>query len=137
MMNKCIHMGRFTKDPELRHTPDGVAVTSFSLAVERDYAAGGGKPETDFFDFIAWRKSAEFICRYFGKGKLAAVESHSQIREWKDTNGANHRTIEFVVDKIHFCGGKKDEQKEPGDAEQATQQAEGFAEIEEDGELPF
>ena len=84
MLNKIFIMGRLTRDPELRRTQSGTAVTSFSLAVDRDYKSQSGEKETDFIDVVAWRSTAEFVSKYFTKGRMAVVEGRLQIRDWKD-----------------------------------------------------
>ena len=87
MLNKIFIMGRLTRDPELRRTQSGTAVTSFSLAVDRDYKSQSGEKETDFIDVVAWRSTAEFVAKYFTKGRMAVVEGRLQIRDWKDKDG--------------------------------------------------
>lgn len=146
MLNKIILMGRLTHDPELRRTQNGMAVTGFSLAVERDFKDEDGKRATDFVDIVAWRAAAEFVAKYFTKGRMAVVEGRLQIRDWKDKDGNNRRSAEVVADNIYFGDSKRDSQS-GGDyappaygspAESYTAPASGgFAEIEEDGELPF
>lgn len=131
MLNKCFLLGRMTKDPEIRRTNGGTAVTSFTLAVDRDFKTNGEK-ETDFIEVVAWRNTAEFVSKYFSKGRMAIVEGRLQIREWTDKSGNKRRTAEVVADNVYFGDAKK-ENKEAPEYKQAD-----FAEIsEEDGELPF
>lgn len=131
MLNKCFLLGRMTKDPEIRRTNGGTAVTSFTLAVDRDFKTNGEK-ETDFIEVVAWRNTAEFVSKYFSKGRMAIVEGRLQIREWTDKSGNKRRTAEVVADNVYF-GGSKKENKEAPEYKQAD-----FAVIsEEDGELPF
>lgn len=131
MLNKCFLLGRMTKDPEIRRTNGGTAVTSFTLAVDRDFKTNGEK-ETDFIEVVAWRNTAEFVSKYFSKGRMAIVEGRLQIREWTDKSGNKRRTAEVVADNVYF-GDSKKENKEALEYKQAD-----FAEIsEEDGELPF
>ena len=131
MLNKCFLLGRLTKDPEIRRTNGGAAVTSFTLAVDRDFKSNGEK-ETDFIDVVAWRNTAEFVSKYFSKGRMAIVEGRLQIRDWTDKNGNKRRTAEVVADNVYF-GDSKRENREVPEYKQAD-----FAEIsEEDGELPF
>ena len=131
MLNKCFLLGRMTKDPEIRRTNGGTAVTSFTLAVDRDFKTNGEK-ETDFIDVVAWRNTAEFVSKYFSKGRMAIVEGRLQIRDWTDKNGNKRRTAEVVADNVYFGDSKKENKQEP-EYKQAD-----FAEIsEEDGELPF
>ena len=108
MLNKIILMGRLTHDPELRRTQNGTAVTGFSLAVERDFKDEDGKRATDFIDIVAWRAAAEFVAKYFTKGRMAMVEGRLQIRDWKDKDGNNRRSAEVVADNIYFGDSRKD-----------------------------
>lgn len=110
MLNRITLMGRLTRDPELRRTGNGTAVASFTLAVDRDYKDKGSEKETDFIDCVAWRTTAEFVSKYFTKGKLAVVTGRLQIRGWEDKNGAKRRTAEVVADSIYFADSKKEEQ---------------------------
>ncbi len=109
MLNRIILMGRLTRDPELRRTQSGTAVASFSLAVDRDFAdkATGNRP-TDFIDIVAWRNTAEFVSRYFSKGRMAVVEGRLQIRDWQDRDGNRRRSAEVVADNIYFGDSKRD-----------------------------
>ena len=91
MLNHIVLMGRLTRDPELRRTGSGVAVASFTLAVDRDYAAQGAEKETDFVDIVAWRSTAEFVSKYFSKGRMAVVSGRLQIRNWQDKEGNKRR----------------------------------------------
>ena len=106
MLNHIVVMGRLTRDPELRKTASGVSVTSFSVAVDRDFSQDGQK-ETDFLDVVAWRNTAEFAAKYFTKGRMAVVEGRLQIRDWKDKEGNNRRSAEVVADNVYF-GDKAD-----------------------------
>lgn len=108
MLNKIILMGRLTRDPELRRTGSGTAVTSFALAVDRDFKGQGGEKETDFIDVVAWRNTAEFVSKYFTKGRMAVVEGRLQIRDWKDKDGNNRRSAEVVADNVYFGDSNKD-----------------------------
>ena len=92
MLNKIVIMGRLTRDPELRRTQSGTAVTSFSVACDRDYTAQDGEKETDFIDVVAWRTTAEFVCKYFTKGRMAVVDGRLQIRNWTDKEGGKRRS---------------------------------------------
>ncbi len=94
MLNKIFIMGRLTRDPELRRTGSGTAVTSFSLAVDRDFKSQSGEKETDFIDVVAWRQTAEFVSKYFTKGRMAVVEGRLQIRDWTDRDGGKRRSAE-------------------------------------------
>lgn len=102
MLNKIIVMGRLTRDPELRRTQSGLSVTSFSVACDRDFKSQSGEKETDFIDIVAWRTTAEFVCKYFSKGRMAVVEGRLQIRDWQDNNGNKRRSAEIVADNVYF-----------------------------------
>ena len=108
MLNKIFIMGRLTRDPELRRTPSGTPVTSFSLAVDRDYKSQSGEKETDFIDVVAWCSTAEFVAKYFTKGRMAVVEGRLQIRDWTDKEGNKRRSAEVVADQVYFGDSKRD-----------------------------
>lgn len=108
MLNHIVLMGRLTRDPELRRTGSGVAVASFTLAVDRDYAAQGTERETDFVDIVAWRNTAEFVSKYFTKGRMAVVSGRLQIRNWQDKDGNKRRSAEVVADNVYFGDTKRD-----------------------------
>lgn len=148
MLNKIIVMGRLTRDPELRRTGSGTAVTSFTLAVDRDFKDQNGDKETDFIDVVAWRNTAEFVSKYFAKGRMAVVEGRLQIRDWTDKDDGKRRSAEIIAENVYFGDSKREAQNTQADnmaslagrmsgfAEPPNKQ--GFAEIgEEDGELPF
>ena len=151
MLNKIILMGRLTRDPELRRTQSGTAVTSFSLAVDRDFKSQNGEKETDFIDIVAWRATAEFVSKYFTKGRMAVVEGRLQLRDWTDKDGNKRRSAEVVADNVYFGDSKRDAEAGGYHAPAYGAPAGGgnrvpapvdahsdFAEIgEEDGELPF
>ena len=148
MLNKVFIMARLTRDPELRRTQSGTAVTSFSLAVDRDFKSQSGEKETDFIDVVAWRSTAEFVAKYFTKGRMAVVEGRLQIRDWKDKDGNNRRSAEVVADNIYFGDSKRDgagsDYAAPaygapmGGYSAPMGGSSAFAEIdEEDGDLPF
>lgn len=128
MLNRIIVMGRITRDPELRRTNSGTAVASFTVAVDRDFKSQSGEKETDFIDVVAWRNTAEFISKYFSKGRMAVVEGRLQLRDWTDKDGNKRRTAEIVADSVYFGDSKRD----GGDTAQS-----GFSEAEDDGDLPF
>ncbi len=109
MLNHIVIMGRLTRDPELRRTGSGIAVASFTLAVDRDYSPkDGGERETDFIDCVAWRSTGEFVSKYFSKGRMAVVSGRLQIRSWKDKDGNNRRSAEVVADNVYFGDSKRD-----------------------------
>lgn len=110
MYNRVVLVGRLTADPELRQTPNGVSVTSFSIAVDRTFVSKGGERQTDFIDLVAWRNNAEFICRYFSKGRPILVEGSLQTRTYVDKQGQNRRAWEVIVDSAHFVESKSSAQ---------------------------
>lgn len=115
MLNHITIMGRLVRDPELRTTQSGTSVTSFTLAVDRDFKSReSGEKSTDFIDVVAWRQTAEFVCKYFAKGRMAIAEGRLQIREWKDKDGNNRRTAEVVAENVYFGDSKRDGAGEPG-----------------------
>lgn len=109
MLNKALLQGRFTADPELRHTASNIAVTTFSLAVNRSYVRQGQERETDFINCVAWRSTAEFVCKYFQKGMLAVVDGSIQTRSYTDKDENRRTAFEVVVDNIYFADSKKDD----------------------------
>ena len=109
MLNRIILMGRLTRDPELRHTQTGTPVASFSLAVDRDFKdKQTGEKATDFIDVVAWRQTAEFVSRFFTKGRLAVVEGRLQIRDWTDRDGGKRRSAEVIAENVYFGDSKRD-----------------------------
>ncbi|MCL2580535.1 MAG: single-stranded DNA-binding protein [Oscillospiraceae bacterium] len=160
MFNKAILIGRLVADPELRQTQSGVSVCSFRIAVDRPYTPkDGGDKQADFLDIVAWRQQAEFVSRYFGKGKLILVEGSIQARNYTDKNDQKRTAVEVVAENVRFVGSKADNQgggsprslpddssappaRMGGDSyapptSYASGSAEDFAEIEDDGDLPF
>ena len=116
MLNHVTLMGRLTRDPELRRTGSGTAVTSFTLAVDRDFAPKDGSREADFIDCVAWRQSGEFVSKYFAKGRMAVVSGRLQIRPWTDKDGNNRRSAEVVVDNVYFGDSRRDAPEEAKEA---------------------
>nr|DAL97670.1 MAG TPA: Single strand binding protein [Caudoviricetes sp.]DAV17884.1 MAG TPA: Single strand binding protein [Caudoviricetes sp.] len=142
MLNKIFIMGRLTRDPELRRTQNGTAVTSFTMAVDRDFKNADGTKDTDFIDVVAWRNTAEFVSKYFGKGRMAVVEGRLQLRDWTDKDGNKRRNAEVLADNIYFGDSKKEGDssggyKAAGKAVDVEPEAGDFAEVEDDGDLPF
>lgn len=135
MLNHIVLMGRLTRDPELRRTGNGTAVASFSLAVDRDFKNTSGEKETDFIDVTVWRNTAEFVSKYFSKGRMAVVSGRLQIRTWTDKDGTKRRSAEVVADNIYFgdskSSGISDQQSAPAPVTDY-----GILE-EDDGECPF
>ena len=160
MLNSISIAGRLSKDPELRTTQSGVSVASFTVAVERDFAAQGQQQrEVDWFDCVAWRQGGEFVSKYFHKGDMIIVTGRMQSREWTDNNGNKRRNWEIQVDHSYFGGSKSDSQsgsqsygsqgggyyaqqgQYQGGARTASQPPDvspsPYEELEDDGELPF
>ena len=144
MLNKIFIMGRLTRDPELRRTQSGTPVTSFSLAVDRDYKTQSGEKETDFIDVVAWRATAEFVAKYFTKGRMAVVEGRLQIRDYTNKDGQKRRVAEIVADNIYFGDSKRDNDGEGSAYNNPPSYDDGYgagndwSEIDEgDGECPF
>ena len=150
-MNQIVLMGRLTRDPELRHTQTGTAVSSFTLAVDRGYASKeGGDRQTDFIDIVAWRNTAEFVSKYFIKGQMAAVTGRLQIRDWTDKDNNKRRSAEVIADNVYFTDSKKSRDNSTGGFNFSEQKNDfpggyqtpvsgyDFAELEDDdGDLPF
>ena len=149
MLNKIFLQGRLCKNPELRNTQNGTAVASFTLAVDRDFKdKDTGEKKADFINVVAWRSTAEFVSKYFTKGRMAVVEGRLQIRDWTDKDGGKRRSAEVVADNVYFGDSKRDGGDSSGysaapaykNAAPSNFNAGGsdFAEIgEDDGELPF
>ncbi|MDD6565035.1 MAG: single-stranded DNA-binding protein [Clostridiales bacterium] len=131
-MNRVILMGRLTADPELRQTPQGTSVTSFTIAVDRRIKTENGQ-QADFITCVAWRKTAEFICRYFQKGRMIAIEGQLQSRSWDTQDGKRQYATEVIVDNVSFTGEKP--QTENTDGLQ-TENTDGFTYLPDD-DTPF
>lgn len=109
MLNHITIMGRLTRDPEMRRTQSGTGVCSFTIACERDFTdKHSGEKETDFFDCVAWHKTADFVEQYFSKGRMAVVSGRLQTRSWNDKDGNKRKTTEIVVENIYFADSKKE-----------------------------
>ena len=134
-------MGRLTRDPELRRTGSGTSVTSFSLACDRDFKSQSGEKETDFIEVVAWKNTAEFVSKYFSKGRMAVVDGRLQIRDWTDKAGNKRTTAEVVADNVYFADSKRsesnDNQKENFNALSGRLRDDVVPISEEDGEVPF
>ena len=108
MLNHIVIMGRLTRDPELRRTGSGVAVASFTVAVDRDFGGrDGGERETDFIDCVAWRQTGEFVSKYFTKGRMIVVDGRLEMRDWTDKDGNKRRSAEVVADNVYFGESKR------------------------------
>ena len=156
MLNVVAIMGRLVADPQLRQTTTGTNVASFRIACDRGRRDANGQNQADFFDVVAWERSAEFVCRYFQKGSLIAVDGRLQSRQYQDKNGNNRQAVEIVAQNINFTGPKSQNQgmgapamSAPAPAEYARPAAQpaapaysagsndDFALIEDEGDLPF
>ena len=132
MLNRAILMGRITKSPELKKTPNGVSVIQISIAVDRDYTPKGQEKQTDFINVVAWRGTAEFIEKHFEKGQLIALTGSIQTRSYTDNQGNKRSVTEVIADQVYFCGGKNDNKKETPSFDEND-----FEEISTDSDLPF
>ena len=141
-------MGRLTADPELRTTNTGIAVTTFTVAVDRRYQKAGEEKQTDFINVVAWRQTAEFVSRYFQKGSMIAVRGSIQTRRYEDNNGNKRTAVEIVADEVSFCGskaetgtGSRQVMEQPARTQPAasfaTGSADDFEEIPISDDLPF
>ena len=133
MLNKITVMGRMVKDPELRRTNSGTAVAMFTIACDRDYKSDSGEREVDFFDCVAWRSTAEYVSKYFTKGRMAVVSGRLQTREWTDKDGNKRKATEIVAESVYFGDSKRE-----GAAQQSyAAPQESFAELTDEDEIPF
>ncbi|MEG0178949.1 MAG: single-stranded DNA-binding protein [Oscillospiraceae bacterium] len=149
MLNTVALMGRLTADPELKTTQSGLAVCSFSIACDRSYAKAGEERACDFINIVAWRQTAEFVCKYFHKGSLIALDGSIQTRNYEDKSGNKRTAFEIVASNVHFAGAKSDNAAQaPPQAVQARsfEPVQGtlkqeiinsFTQVETDGDLPF
>lgn len=141
MLNVSAIVGRLVAAPQLKHTPQGTSVVSFTVAVERSYCRPGEQRQADFIDCVAWRGTAEFVCKYFGKGSMIAVDGCLQTRTFQDKNGSNRKATEILASSVSFCGSKA----APADSTPAQAQppaytqgaADDFAVIDDNEDLPF
>lgn len=131
MLNKVIVMGRLVRDPELRRTNSGTAVASFTIACDRDFKSDGGEREADFIECVAWRNTAEFVSKYFTKGRMAVVSGRFQTRNWTDKEGNKRKATEIVAESVYFGDSKREE------LQSYAAPQESFAELPDDGEIPF
>ena len=138
MLNICAINGRLTSDPELKQTTSGTSVCSFTVAVDRSYVKQGEERQTDYIDVVAWRNTAEFVCKYFSKGSMIAVDGSIQTRRYEDKDGNKRKSTELIANNVNFCGSKsKEEEKSMGAYRPDIQYEEmSNAEVDED-DLPF
>lgn len=116
MLNHIVTMGRLVRDPELRHTQSGIPVCSFTVACDRDYKDANGDKPTDFIDIVAWRNTADFVSRYFTKGRMAVIDGRLQLRDWTDRDGNKRRSAEILANSVHFGDSKPQNQAAPAPA---------------------
>lgn len=131
MLNKIIVMGRMVRNPELRRTNTGTAVASFTIACDRDFKSEGGERDADFIECVAWRNTAEFVSKYFTKGRMAVVSGRLQTRNWTDKEGNKRNAKEIVAESVYFGDSKREE------LQSYAAPQESFAELPDDGEIPF
>lgn len=140
MLNHITVMGRLVRDPELRRTKNGIPVASFSVACDRDYKVNGEK-STDFIDIVAWRSTAEFVSRYFTKGRMAVIDGRLQLRDWNDRAGNKRRSAEILAGSVNFGDSKPQDQAAPAPSYASAGAPAGggssYAVLEDDGDLPF
>ena len=132
MLNSIVIMGRLTATPELKTTNSGISVTSFTVAVDRRFQKQGEEKQTDFLNVVAWRQAADFVCKYFNKGDMIAVQGELQTRRYEDKDGNKRTATEIIADNVSFCGGKK----ESAQAAAPTGESYDFTADDED-DLPY
>ncbi len=137
MLNRVILMGRLVADPELKTTDTGISVTSFRIAVERTYVKSGEERKADFIDIVCWRNTAEFVCRYFNKGSLIAIDGKLQSRTYQAKDGTNRYAVEVVADIANFTGEKRDTPPVSEDNAPIVSTPQAFEEMPLDDDLPF
>ncbi len=141
MLNHIVVMGRLARDPEKRYTQNGTPVAAFSLAVDRDFKdKQSGERPVDWIDVVAWRQTADFVCKYFAKGRMAVVEGRLQTRSYTDREGIKRKAVEVVADSVYFGDSKPAGQQSEGNADESSlppSQEAQFHEVDDEGELPF
>lgn len=144
MFNKVILMGRLVADPELRQTPNNISVCRFRIAVDRGYSSGNGERQADFITVVAWRQSAEFVNKYFSRGKMIIVEGALHNADYTDSNNVKHYAMEVTADKVAFGGSKSDNTVDKKEAEKTNANIaeeigdlSTYEEILSDGDIPF
>lgn len=148
MLNHVSIMGRLARDPELRTTTSGKSVVSFTIATDRNRKDANGQNQTDWIRMTAWEKTAEFICKYFQKGSMIAIDGRLQSKTYQDKNGTNRTDMEVVVEEVNFVGAKSasnaDSNAQPAARQQPTAQptaqpqtAPQFEDVSDDTDLPF
>lgn len=141
MLNSIIIMGRLTADPELRSTSSGLSVTSFTVAVDRNYAKAGEEKKTDFIPVSAWRSTADFVSKYFRKGSMIAVQGSLQTRNYEDKNGNKRVAFEILADQVSFCGSKSESGSYSNESSNTSSynnsSSDDFSSVVDDDDLPF
>ena len=138
MLNHITAAGRLTKDPELRRTQNGVAVASFTIACDRDIKDASGNKQTDFIDCVAWRNTAEFVDKYFTRGRMVIVSGRLQMREWTDKSGAKRKNAEILAENVYFADSKRAVENTEKNETKEAEQTVDFDQVEiDDDELPF
>lgn len=137
MLNRVILMGRLTADPELKQTPSGASVTSFSVAVERNFTGKDGNRQTDFLNVVAWKQTADFICKYFTKGRMIAIDGSLQSRSYEDRTGAKRTVFEVVADHAYFADSKQSNSGAPSNFPTPTKFGPSDFEDIPDNDYPF
>ena len=145
MLNNAVIMGRLVAQPELKTTGNGISVTTFTVAVDRRFNKQGEEKQADFIDIVAWRNTADFVCKYFSKGSMIAVQGSIQTRTYEDKDGNKRKAVEIVADNVSFCGSKNDNAAADQNASSlppapaySTADAGDFKEIPEpEDDLPF
>ena len=139
MLNRVVIQGRIGKDIELRHTQSGVSVVSFSIAVDRDFKdKATGEKTTDWVNVTAWRSTAEFVSKYFSKGRMAVVDGKLQTNTWTDKDRNMRSSLEVVADSVYFGDSlKKESEGDTPESDRPEQNGQEFSEVDDDGELPF
>ena len=136
MINRVVLMGRLVSDPELKTTTSGVSVTTFRIAVDRSYVKAGEERQADFLDIVAWRYTAEFVCKHFRKGSLIAIDGTLQSRTYKASDGSNRYVVEVVADNASFTGERRDTTAQPAPYA-PNEYTGGFTDVSADDDLPF
>ncbi len=141
MLNHIVTMGRLVRDPELRHTQSGIPVCSITIACDRDYKDANGDKATDFIDVVAWRNTAEFVSKYFAKGRMAVVDGRLQLRDWTDRDGNKRRSAEIVANSVNFGDSKPQNRPAPDAPAPAAASGAypggGYSDDDIDQDLPF
>ena len=140
MLNHIVIMGRLTRDPELRYTQSQIPVASFTLAVDRDYGGrDGAERQTDFIDVVAWRNTADFVSRYFTKGRMAVIDGRLQLRDWTDREGNRRRSAEILANSVNFGDSRPQQQSQSAPAPVGVYAGGGYSaeDLDANGELPF